>query len=406
MPLPLEGIRVIDWTAYQFGPVGTYILADLGCEVIKLESRQGDPIRNLKALVGAPAALFGEADTNYFFPAMNRNKKSITLDLKSPEAREIVLRLVARSDVFVHNVRMTVAERLGMDYQTLRQYNSKIIYAQGSGFGPEGPDKHRAGYDPMGLARSGIMLTAGEPEMPPITTTAGIADNIGGIFLAFGVQTALIAREKYGIGQKVDVSLFGGMITLMSAITACGLILGRSWDRHSRTRARNPLWNYYRCGDGKWLQFTIIDVDRYWADFCKVLGIEQLRDDARFSDGSRRKQHSKELIAVLDERFATKPRDEWMRLLDEGGDFMYTFINDVPDLRYDEQAVLNNYIVNFDDRWLGPVKLPGFPVGLSETPATVRTSAPGLGEHNDEVYSEICGFTDKEITDFKAREVI
>ncbi|MDO8492003.1 MAG: CoA transferase [Dehalococcoidia bacterium] len=406
MPMPLEGIRVLDWTVWQLGPVGTYLLGDLGCEVIRLESLEGDPARNFEAAVGAPCSLYGEAEKNYYFPFLNRNKKSITLDLKKPESKEVVRRLVAKSDVFVSNMRRPVAPRLSMDYETLREYNPRLIYAQASGFGAKGPDKDRPGFDPMGLARCGIMFTAGEPDDPPVTIMGGIADNMGGIFLAFAVQTALIARERFGIGQKVEVSHFGAMLTMMSAIVASGLILGRNWDRHSRKKAPNPLWNFYCCADGKWLQFSIIFGDKVWPDFCKVLGIQHLQNDPRFADGPSRKQHSEELIRVLDERFATRTRDEWMKLLDEGGDFIYTFVNDIPDLRYDEQAVLNNYIVDFTDRDLGPVKFPGLPVDLSETPGSIRTSAPRLGEHNDEIYSQLCGFSAKEIAEFRAKKVI
>lgn len=406
MPMPLEGIRVLDWTAWQLGPVGTYLLADLGCEVIKLESLQGDPTRYIEGSAGAPWSLYGEAERNYYFPAINRNKKSITLDLKKPESREVIRRLIAKSDVFVSNMRRTVAPRLKMDYETLRKINPRLIYAQASGFGEKGPDKDRPGFDPMGLARSGIMFTSGEPDGPPVTIMGGIADNLGGIMIAFAVQTALIARERYGIGQKIEVSHFGAMLTMMSAIVASGLILGRNWRRHSRARAQNPMWNYYQCKDGKWLQFSMIFADKAWPDFCKVMGIEHLQNDPRFANVRDRKQHSEKLISILDERFGARDRDDWMKLLDAGGDFIYTFVNDIPDLRYDEQALLNNYIVDFNDRDLGPVKLPGMPFDLSETPGSVRTSAPRLGEHNDQVYSELCGFTAKELADFRAKKVI
>ena len=210
MAKPLDGIRVLDWTIWQQGPVATMMLGDLGAEVIKLEERVGgDPGRGVMQIAGAKTGA-----RNYYFEANNRHKKSVTLDLKKPEAKEIVYKLIKKSDVFVQNYRKGVAARLGLDYATLSKYNPKLIYASATGYGPQGPDSEEPSFDYMGLARSGIMTAAGEPDMEPMNVTGGIADQMGAIMLAHGITVALLARERLGIGQEVDTSHLGSMMAL------------------------------------------------------------------------------------------------------------------------------------------------------------------------------------------------
>ncbi|MFP8879789.1 MAG: CoA transferase, partial [Myxococcota bacterium] len=183
MAMPLEGIRVIDWTIWQQGPVCSAMLGDLGAEVIKIEERVGgDPGRGIIKMSGAD---MGDRP-NFYFEANNRNKKSLTLDLNQPEAREIVYGLVAKSDVFVQNFRKGVAARLGIDYATLRKHNEKLIYASATGYGPDGPSSAEPSFDQLGLARSGIMMAAGEPDMPPLAIAGGVADQMGAVMLAYG----------------------------------------------------------------------------------------------------------------------------------------------------------------------------------------------------------------------------
>ena len=183
MAMPLEGIRIIDWTIWQQGPLSTTMLGDLGAEVIKIENRAGgDPGRGVMSLGG-----FDLADQpNFYFEANNRNKKSITLDLSKPEGREVVHRLVAESDVFVQNFRKGVAARLELDYETLRKHNPMLIYGSATGYGPKGPDSGEPSFDLLGLARSGMMMAAGEPDMPPLSIAGAVADQMGGIMLAYG----------------------------------------------------------------------------------------------------------------------------------------------------------------------------------------------------------------------------
>jgi crotonobetainyl-CoA:carnitine CoA-transferase CaiB-like acyl-CoA transferase len=401
--MPLEGLRVLDWTIWQQGPVASAMLGDLGADVIKIESRDGgDPGRGLAALGGAST----NARPNFYFEANNRNKQSITLDLKQPEAREIVGDLAAVSDVFVQNFRKGVAARLGLDYATLRKRNPKLIYANATGYGPEGPDSAEPSFDQLGLARSGIMLAAGEPGMPPLPIAGAIADQMGAAMLAYGVMTALVARERYGIGQEVDASHLGSMSFLQGLSLSCKLMMGWSFPRSFRAKAFNPLWNHYRCADDKWIALGMLQPDRYWKDLCHALGCAEMIDDPRFANGMIRTQNAEACVAILDATFATKPRAEWMQILKGGGDFIFTVLNSVDELPDDPQMRPNGYIVDFDHPQFGPTPMLGLPVRLSETPGSVRLPAPELGQHTEQILTELLGYDWERIGELRKRGVI
>ncbi len=198
---PLDGIRVLDWTIWQQGPVCSLMLGDMGADVIKIEELEsGDPGRHLFGIGGKSLG------QDFYFEANNRNKRSIALNLKTEAGQAIVQELVAKSDVFVQNFRKGVAGRLGLGYDTFKEINPKLIYASATGYGPNGPDSAEPSFDHLGIARSGIMKAAGEPDMPPLAIAGGIADQMGAVMLAYGVMAALLARERTGIGQEVNAS--------------------------------------------------------------------------------------------------------------------------------------------------------------------------------------------------------
>jgi len=404
MSLPLAGIRVVDWTIWQQGPVCSAILADLGAEVIKIEERVGgDPGRGILSMAGVNLT----DRPNFYFEANNRNKKSITLDLKQPDAKEVVYKLVAKSDVFVQNYRMGVPKRLGLDYATLKQHNEKLIYASATGYGPEGPDAGEPSFDQLGLARSGIMLAVGEPDMDPLAIAGGIADQMGAIMLSHGILAALIARDKHGVGQEVEGSHLGSMMMLQGLSVSSALMMGVPMNRGFRKAAGNPLWNHYRCGDGKWIMLGMLQPDRYWADFCAALGRAEMASDERFADLRSRAKNAAAAIEWIDEAFASKPRDAWMKILKESpGDFIYTIVNSVADLPEDPQVKANDYIVDFDHPQFGATRVLGMPYRLSETPGTVREPAPEFGQHTEEVLVDLLGYDWDQVTDLRKREVI
>jgi len=403
MPMPLEGIRVLDWTIFQQGPVCTAMLGDLGAEVIKIEEREGgDPGRGVTRISGIDMA----DRPNFYFEANNRNKKSITLDLKKPAAREIVYQLVTKSDVFVQNFRLGVAARLGVDYATLRRHNARLIYASATGYGPEGPEAADPAFDQMGLARSGIMMAVGEPDMPPLQVGGGIADQMGAVMLAYGVLAALLARERHGVGQEVDASHLGSMLMLQGLSVSARLMMGFAFPRVPRKHATNPLWNHYRCADDKWICLGMIQPDRYWRDFCRALGRPELADDARFADMRVRAANATAAIEILDAVFASQPRDEWLRRLRTGGDFIFTVVNSVDDLPDDPQVRANNYVVDFDHPQFGKTQVVGIPVRLRETPGSVRLPAPEFGQHTEEILSDLLGYSWEQIGQLREQQVI
>ena len=388
MDAPLKGIRIIEWSIWQQGPAATTTLADMGAEVIKIEDRKwGDPGRGM---MPASPPIGGKGVLNFLFECNNRHKKSVAIDLKRPEAREIVYKLIEKSDVFVQNFRLGVAKRLGLDYATLKARNPRLIYATASGYGPEGPDAAEPSFDLMAQARSGLMMTVGgAPDDPPRPVCAGVADEAGAIVLALGIVTAIVAREKYGVGQEVDTSLLGSMTLLQRLNVASRVMTGREFGRMPRTRNFNPLWNHYQCADGKWICFAMAEPDRYWKDFCTALGLPELIEDPRFSVLPVRAQNAAALIAILDSTLAAKTRAEWMAILKAGGDLVYTVVNTITDLPDDPQVVANDYIVDYEHPEHGKVKLVGMPIRFSQTPANPRGAAPSLGQHTDAVLADL-----------------
>jgi len=402
MAMPLEGYRVLDLSMWQQGPVAATMLADMGAEVIKLERPDGgDPGRGITSVLGTETTTL-----NWYFENNNRNKKSVTLNLQHPESKIILHRLVKESDVFLQNFRPGVAKRLGVDYESLYQVNPRIIHASGSGYGLKGPEAERPAFDIIALARGGIMTMSGEPGAPP-DAASSIADQTGATLLAYGIVLALLARERTGVGQQVDVSLLGGQIWLQGLIIQGSLFNLEFQQRRRvpRIERTNPLWNVYLCKDGKWLVLSMLQSDRYWSRFCKVLGIEQLENDTRFSNSTVRGENCQELISILDKLFATKNVGEWLDLLWKE-DLISAQVQNHEDLPHDPQVLANDYIIDFEHPVGGKVQYVGIPVNLSATPGRLRHAAPELGQHTEEVLIEVAGYTWDEIAELRDKGVI
>lgn len=402
----LSGIRAIEWATFGNGPILGVILGDLGAEVIKIEDRvAGDPSRGMSAFQGVGTK--SPEGVHLVFEFSNRNKKSIRVDLNKEKGKEILYRLIAKSDVFYTNYRQSVAKRQGVDYETLSRYNPMLIYGRASGLGPKGPENEKRAFDPVGLARSGLMNAAGERESPPGQIVGAIVDTMGATMTAFGIIGALFARERFKIGQEVDASLLGSGMWAQFSNISLTMLRGRTMARHSRAKARNPLANVYRCKDGGWLALAEPQSDRYWPQFCKVMGIEHLEKDSRFADEWKRRDNNKEFIAILDKIFLEKTREEWAELFQKQGKYFVAWerVQTIPDLLNDPQVIANNYIVDFDHPVLGKIKVQPFPIGFSKATIGPRGPAPEFGQHTEEVLLEI-GYTWDDITRFQDEEVI
>ncbi len=389
---PLNGVKVVEITQFQQGPVAGMRLGDLGADVIKVESPGGDPGRGFMKIIGAMAGLKGR---NYYFEHCNRNKRSIVLDLKTEKGKEIFLRLLDNTDVFLNNMSIEAPKRLGLGPEAMLARNPRLIYAHASGWGRKGPDANALSFDYTGIARSGLMMACGERGTPPTQILPGIGDEVGALMCAWGVTAALYAREKTGKGQVVDSSLMSGVIAVLAFIMAAPAILGKEFPREVRAEAGNPVYNHYECKDGKWLVLAHLDPDRYWPKICKVLGMEELVNDPRFNSIPARSEHAKELVSIMDQRFATRTRDEWMpRLAAEG--CIVTPIQSPTEVTNDPQALANNYFIEVDHPEHGITKMTGFPWDFSDTPPLFQRPAPKLGEHTEEIMAEI-GYAKEEI---------
>jgi crotonobetainyl-CoA:carnitine CoA-transferase CaiB-like acyl-CoA transferase len=343
---------------------------------------------------------------NYYFEANNRHKQSIALNLSKPSAREVVYKLAERSDVFVQNFRKGVADRLGLGYADLSARNPKIIYANSTGYGPYGPDSGEPSFDYMAQARSGIMNIASVNGDEPIYLNGGVADQMGAIMLAYGIMTALVARERYGVGQEVNASHLGSMVALQGLNVSMRTMMGKEFPRNTRDDAFNPLWNHYKCADGLWICLGMLQTDRYWKDFCVTLGITELIDDPRFNSLKARGKNHRELVAILDKVFITRPRADWMKALKEGGDFIYTIVNTVTDLPGDAQVIANDYIVDYEHPAFGKTQVVGVPIILSKTPGNPRGRAPELGENTEMLLTEMLGYSWDEIARMREQGAI
>ncbi|MFC1928775.1 CaiB/BaiF CoA transferase family protein [Chloroflexota bacterium] len=400
----LEGIRIIDWGQWAQEPAAAYFLGDLGAEVIKVEERgKGDAIRRQKTRYGQ--SLIAGGDKEVEFELIGRNKKSLAIDLKKEEGKKIFYQLAKESDVLLTNFRQKAIDKLGLDYDTVSQYNQRLIYVSASAYGKEGPEKDAGLYDLLGVARSGAMMAAGEEGMVPIRIPISMADMISAVIMAYAALAALLMRERKGIGQHIDVSQFGSMIAILNWNIWLES-LGVKIPRVTRSETQNPTYNYYRCKDGRWIVLGALEL-QHWLRLCKVPGLEALEKDSRFESAEKREANNKELIHVLDEFFASKMSKECEKLLREV-DIPCSPINRFEDLFSDPQVIANKYIEDFDHPTLGKVKVPGVGLNIkfSKTPASIRMWAPELGQHNEEVLTEILGYSRDDIARLRAEEVI
>jgi crotonobetainyl-CoA:carnitine CoA-transferase CaiB-like acyl-CoA transferase len=403
---PLQGVRIIELAGFLSAPTACYMLGDLGAEVIKIEDRvKGDPIRGMSAYFGG--SLYLEGGINIFFETANRNKKSVTLDLKKERGKKILRELVEISDVFCTNYSRKVCAKLGADYETLKQYNPELIYAIATGYGSRGPESGKRAFDPIAQARSGIMYSVGEPESPPSQINGPVFDQMTGTLLAYGILAALSARDRQGTGQQVEVSLLGSGIHLQAYNVNIALLRGRPLARASRKTLKNPLANYFQCGDGKWLMFAEAQSDRFWHDFCNALNIGNLEKDPRFATADERRKNFHEITSLIEEVFKTKTREEWIKILQaKGGGISFSPILSLDELSTDSQALENGYIAAYDHPVLGKVKEVGIPVEFSATPVKVTGHAPNFGEHTEDVLVNLCNYSWEEIEKLKNEEGI
>jgi crotonobetainyl-CoA:carnitine CoA-transferase CaiB-like acyl-CoA transferase len=400
----LEGIRVVDWTQFTAGPAATQLLGSLGAEVIKLEMpERGDPGRGNFHVYGVDCRLPGNNCVT--FVNHNRNKKSMTLNLSSTKGRQILGALVRKSDVFVTNFMGGRRRQFKVEYEDLKRYNPQLIYAVNTIFGSLGPDSGVPGWDLLGQAKSGIMLNVGESYERPLQGTPAMADMISAMTLCFGIITALLARERLGVGQQIEVSQLGSIIaTAMSCPLSFYMQTGNNPEPFVRDRVRNPLTTCYRCKDGQWVMLCSI-FDKHWPVLVEMCDNDPELASPGFATLEGREQNSLGIIAILDRIFATRDAREWEELA-RNAEFPLCTVNSTESLVNDPQVAANGFIIETDDPVLGKIRYPGYPFHMSETPFMYRERAPELGQHTEEVLIEICEYGWEDIARFREEGVI
>jgi len=377
-PPPLDGIRVVDLTSYIAGAYAAMQLADLGADVVKVESPEGDSFRELPGFFG-----------------WNRGKRSISVDLKTPEGREVVERLAARGDVVMENMRPGVAERLGVGWTRLAALNPRLVYCSVTAFGSTGPGVERPGFDPIFQALGGLMTLQGFGGPPQYLRTAP-TDYYTAALATQAILAALFARERTGRGQRVETSLLRGVLALQSGVAV-------DYPSKPSLVRDNPTYRLYQAGDGQWF-FLAVGNQSFWVKLCKALGLEHLADDPRFGSWLLRIQNNADLLPILEARFREQSRAEWLDVL-AAHDIPAAPVQPLLDF-FEDPAVRHHGLVHeYDHPEVGRLRLMGQPLVFAETPTRDPGPPPTLGQHTDAILGEL-GYTDAEIAALRARRVL
>jgi crotonobetainyl-CoA:carnitine CoA-transferase CaiB-like acyl-CoA transferase len=397
----LKGIRVVDTTRWAFGPFAATCLADMGAEVIKVEDPvSGDGTRYVHKTRDIPMGT-----SNPLVDLLNRGKKGFAVALDKPKGREVFSRLIKTTDVFMTAQRPHSLKKLGIDYETLREINPRLIYAVCGAFGEKGPQSDKPAWDGSAFARSGLMHIMQDKNTPPPVPPQGMGDLVASVTMAYGIMLALFNRGRTGQGQKVDVSLLGTMVTIMEALCMqITLATGRDFPQFDSSNPTNPLNHTYKTKDGRWLLLNMHHTDPFWHVFCETVGITELEHDKRFSGHEALCDHSHEVVAILQEVFSRKELSEWVIILGKT-DMVWAPVQTLQEAYNDPQILENEFVVPYNHPNHGLGKTIGLPIKLSGVTPQIDYRSPQLGQHTEEILLQL-GYSWEDIESLKNENVI
>lgn len=398
----LEGLKVIDMGHVVAVPSAGALMADWGADVIKVEPITGELARKGRSPYRVLQYDSGEVD--WIIELLNRNKKGLALDLKKEGGKQAFYKLIEKIDIFMSNYESSALKNLEMDYATLSQFNPRLIYATLTAYGTAGPDKDQRGFDySAAWARTGGQYMMGEPGFAPPLQRGGMMDRVAGVHIVAGILAAIIHRDRTGEGQQLEFSLYhSGVWTLADDIQ--GALVGRPLPKHNRKLAFNPLWNSYCTKDEQWFQLTMHQPETQWPDFCRAIERPEWENDPRFNSAEARMQNCEELIRMLDDIFASNKMEDWERRFRENN-CIYSRIQSPTEVVADPQAIANDFFTEMDHPIAGKMKLVTTPVTFKQNPASARTPAPGVGQHNEEILLYL-GYNKEDIAKLKDEGVI
>jgi crotonobetainyl-CoA:carnitine CoA-transferase CaiB-like acyl-CoA transferase len=408
MGFRLDGIKVIETATGMAGPMAGRLLGDMGADVIHVEHPiRGDMSRDARRILASQivAGRNIESTVNYSHENHNCNKRGMTLDLTKKSGHDIIHKMLETADIFLANYRPGELKKFDLEYSTLEKANPRLIVANVTGYGMNGPDNNLPGYDFNAFwARSGILRILCTPDMEPPTTPVALGDRVTALCFAFGIMTALFTRERSGQGQEVETSIFN-VGTFVNANDIGGaLVTGQDRQNAHRKDLSNVLLGSYKTQDNRWLRLAINQPDRYWSKVCKALGSEELEKDPRFINFSERINNHLALFEILEETFASKPLSEWKVRLTEAG-LPWAPISTLPEVVSDPQARANNYFQKYIHPTYGAIEILANPVHFSKTESTITQPAPEFGQHTEEILLEY-GYDWEQIARFKEEGVI
>ncbi|MFH1421957.1 MAG: CoA transferase [Planctomycetota bacterium] len=396
MQQPLVGVRILDLTRMLTGDYAAMLLGDLGAEVIKIEEHsKGDPLRKMP-----PHFIEGESA---YFLSINRNKKSLTLDITVDKGREIFYQLVERSDVVFDNFRPGVLERLGADYETLKEHNPQIICCSISSYGQTGPYREYPGFDLVLQAYSGTMSYTGEPGRVPVRMGIPMGDLAGSMFAAYSIASALFARELTGEGRRIDLSLLDCLISMHTYVAQYYFTTGENPQLIGSGHQSVVPYRAYRTKDG-FLTIAVF-VEKFWALLCNVINEPQLADDPKFNSTAARLKNRTEVDKLLEEKFLTKTTEEWTLLLGKEG-VPAAPVNTLDQVFKDPQVVARKMVVEVEHPKCGKLKMLGNPVKQPGVQEQKLSAAPLLGQHTEQLLQELLGLSKDEIEELKKEKII